>query len=87
MHRQNVAHLDLKCSNIMIGGDGLVKLVDFGTATRLARNDIINELKRRKEAEADPKKPGLPPELANQFNLGIKGSPIDCPRVRKVYTL
>ena len=75
MHRQNVAHLDLKCSNIMIGGDGLVKLVDFGTATRLARNDIINELKRRKEAEADPKKPGLPPELANQFNLGIKGSP------------
>lgn len=75
MHRQNVAHLDLKCSNIMIGGDGIIKLVDFGTATRLARDDIIKELKRRSEAEADPKKPGLPPEIAKQFNLGIKGSP------------
>ncbi|ESU39608.1 Kinase, STE STE11 [Giardia duodenalis] len=75
MHRQNVAHLDLKCSNIMIGGDGLVKLVDFGTATRLARDDIINELQRRKETEADPKKPGLPSEAAKKFNLGIKGSP------------
>lgn len=74
MHSLNVAHLDLKCSNIMIGGDGLVKLVDFGTATRLSREEIMTELERR--ATSGQRQGGVSNmENSKRYNLGIKGSP------------
>ena len=36
MHDQGVVHNDLKPSNVMIGPDGTLRLMDFGLATRLA---------------------------------------------------
>ena len=32
MHHQNVLHRDIKGANILISGDGFVKLADFGLA-------------------------------------------------------
>jgi serine/threonine protein kinase len=35
MHQKLIVHLDLKPQNMVIGRDGLLKLVDFGTSKRL----------------------------------------------------
>jgi len=32
MHRKDILHLDLKPSNVMINGQGLVKIIDFGSS-------------------------------------------------------
>ena len=34
LHRQGIAHRDLKCANLMLSDDGIVKIGDFGTAKR-----------------------------------------------------
>jgi polo-like kinase 1 len=39
LHQQNVIHRDLKLGNIFLGENNVVKLGDFGLATRLAHAD------------------------------------------------
>ena len=42
MHNQGVIHRDIKGANILAAKEGLVKLADFGVATRLSENERIN---------------------------------------------
>ena len=43
LHRQNVIHLDVKPSNIMIRPDGLAVLVDFGLSRHAHLPDLLEE--------------------------------------------
>ena len=43
LHRQNVLHLDIKPSNIMIRESGEVALIDFGLSRHLQLPDLLEE--------------------------------------------
>lgn len=40
LHKQNILHRDLKLENIMINGDGYIKVIDFGLA-KIINNDNL----------------------------------------------
>ena len=42
LHKNNIVHRDIKCSNILINNTGKIKLADFG----LARNINPNNTKK-----------------------------------------
>lgn len=42
LHDQTVIHRDIKGANILAAKEGLVKLADFGVATKLSENEKIN---------------------------------------------
>ncbi|KAK1928578.1 Serine/threonine-protein kinase STY13 [Phytophthora citrophthora] len=49
LHAQNVVHADLRCSNILVDADGVVKLADFGfnsLKTTTQSNDSISDRSR-----------------------------------------
>ena len=48
LHSQSVLHLDVRAANLMLSSAGLVKLADFGLATKLITGTAINaELGRK----------------------------------------
>lgn len=42
LHKQGVTHRDIKGANILTTKDGIVKLADFGVATKLTGSEINN---------------------------------------------
>ncbi|XP_013206481.1 LOW QUALITY PROTEIN: sperm motility kinase-like, partial [Microtus ochrogaster] len=44
LHLRRIAHCDIKLENILIDGDGNVKLCDFGMAIQLAEGQKVEEL-------------------------------------------
>jgi cell division control protein CDC15 len=44
LHDQTVIHRDIKGANILAAKEGLVKLADFGVATKLSENEKINSI-------------------------------------------
>jgi cyclin-dependent kinase 12/13 len=45
IHSQHVMHRDVKCSNILLNAQGVVKLADFGMGTRFEPNVALNPSK------------------------------------------
>lgn len=46
IHSRNVVHRDIKGKNIMLMGNGIIKLIDFGCAKRLKKNQSSNSIKQ-----------------------------------------
>eukprot|EP00826_Nyctotherus_ovalis_P046294 TRINITY_DN5213_c0_g2_i6.p1 TRINITY_DN5213_c0_g2~~TRINITY_DN5213_c0_g2_i6.p1 ORF type:complete len:245 (+),score=55.47 TRINITY_DN5213_c0_g2_i6:251-985(+) len=41
MHEQHIAHRDIKCSNILVNADGVVKLADLGMSKRFEMEGLL----------------------------------------------
>ncbi len=67
LHRRRIVHLDLKLSNIMLTGDGEIRLVDFGLANHLDLPDHIYE------SFQEPK--GSPAYIAPEQFFGVRDEP------------
>jgi serine/threonine protein kinase/photosystem II stability/assembly factor-like uncharacterized protein len=70
-HDRGIAHRDLKGSNVMVTADGRVKVLDFGLATRIEREEI-SELTLSYEA-LESKLVGTLPYMAPEILRGQKG--------------
>lgn len=46
LHSNNVVHRDIKGKNIMLMSSGIIKLIDFGCAKRLKKNQSANSIKQ-----------------------------------------
>jgi serine/threonine protein kinase len=70
-HDRGIAHRDLKGSNVMVTAEGRVKVLDFGLATRIEREEI-SELTLSYEA-LESKLVGTLPYMAPEVLRGQKG--------------
>src|SRR5207247_10746239 len=70
-HERGIAHRDLKGSNVMVTAEGRVKVLDFGLATRLEREEI-SEL-TLSYSSLESKLVGTLPYMAPEVLRGQKG--------------
>ena len=41
LHERKIVHRDLKTSNLLYSNDGVLKICDFGLATKLDPNEVV----------------------------------------------
>jgi len=70
-HDRGIVHRDLKGSNVMVTPEGRVKVLDFGLATRLEREEISEVT--LSDASLDSKLVGTLPYMAPEVLRGQKG--------------
>lgn len=71
-HERGVAHRDLKGSNVMVTPEGRVKVLDFGLATRLEREEVSDVTLSHDSLES--KLVGTLPYMAPEILRGQKGN-------------
>jgi serine/threonine protein kinase len=71
IHSRNVVHRDIKGKNIMLMGNGIIKLIDFGCAKRLKKNQSSNSIKQLlKSLKGTPY--WMSPEVIREVGHGSK---------------
>ncbi|KAF1314608.1 Serine/threonine protein kinase, partial [Globisporangium splendens] len=57
LHSRNIIHNDLRCDNVLVGGDGKAKLTGFGLASIINEAEIVIDPNHIREAERWRKSP------------------------------
>lgn len=71
LHSKRIVHRDIKCANILISQDGVVKLSDFGVSSCLSiSSDSLSESNLLKSLKGTV--PWMAPEVINQNYYGKK---------------
>jgi serine/threonine protein kinase len=71
IHSKNVVHRDIKGKNVMLMGNGVIKLIDFGCAKRLKKNQSSNSIKQLlKSLKGTPY--WMSPEVIREVGHGSK---------------
>jgi serine/threonine protein kinase len=71
LHQMGVAHRDIKTENVILGSDGLVKLIDFGFATTVAKGETHCGTPNYMAPELFEKKGAYQPTKVDVWALGV----------------
>ncbi|KAF1313134.1 Serine/threonine protein kinase, partial [Globisporangium splendens] len=76
LHSRNIVHNDLRCDNVLVGGDGKAKLTGFGLASNINEAEIVVDSKHIREAERWRKSPeylasGIASFESDIYSLGM----------------
>ncbi|KAF1313657.1 Serine/threonine protein kinase, partial [Globisporangium splendens] len=76
LHSRNIVHNDLRCDNVLVGGDGKAKLTGFGLASIINEAEIVIDPNQIREAERWRKSPeyllsGIASFESDIYSLGM----------------
>lgn len=71
LHSKRIVHRDIKCSNILVDNEGVIKLSDFGVSAHVSStSESISEINLLKSLKGTI--PWMAPEVVNQNLYGKK---------------
>ena len=71
IHKSNIIHGDLKCNNILVAKDGIIKITDFGLASFMEANTERNDFHFRYTAPEVEKQKGVRSIQSDIYAFGI----------------